>query len=604
MGLRNDHGQVRVAQLRKALELLSGSRSNRNAVRTVDLGGDLLDLGLDGVLKVVGVLQIRNVVTCLSNYVCQVGGALTALSHTAVNSDASASFLSDTADGLVLGLEVGRERVDCHDRLNTEVAHDLDVLLQVLCALLHVGGAFLQHAFGQGLARNDLVQAGVGLQGAHGDDEHCCVGLQAGDAALDVEETLRTHVGTEASLGNHVVGVLQANVVGDHGGVTGCDVAEGARVNQCGGVLQSLQQVRVDSVCQDDGHCAVSLQVGCGDGLAVVVQANHNLCQALAQVLEGGCQRENHHDFGGAGDVETGLAGHAVHAFAQAHDDVAQGAVVHVDDSAPLDCARVDAQLVAVVQVVVDHCGKQVVCCGDGVEIAGQVQVQLLHGNDLGVAAACCAALDAEGRAHCGLTQSQDCLAAGLCEALCEGDGGRGLALTKRGRGHRGNHDVLGAALAGGLCVGGFVEEDLSNILAVGFKAIFADAVVRCDLVDGPQIGGKCDFEVGRERLLRHYHPSSCTNHALSFYALAHAFVPHLAERWQINPIFNALIPATGDLRSRGATGSVRGLVAHTRRVAGTVPVQKAQEPAIRAAITAWSAEPWWRYAGPLPRNP
>ncbi|CNI71397.1 Uncharacterised protein [Mycobacterium tuberculosis] len=222
------------------------------------------------------------------------------------------------------------------------------------------------------------------------------------------------------------------------------------------------------------------------------------------------------------------------------------------------------------VQVVVDHGGKQVVRCGDGVEVAGQVQVQLLHGNDLGVTAACCAALDAKGRAHCGLTQRQDCLAAGLCEALCEGDGGCGLTFTERGGGDCGNHDVLGAALAGGLCVGGFVEEDLSDILAVGFKAIFADAVVCCDLVNRPKIGGKCDFEVGRERLLRHCHPSSCTNHALLFYALAHSFVPHLAGRWQINPIFNALIPATGDLRSRGAAGSVRGLVAHIRRVAGT----------------------------------
>ena len=54
-------------------------------------------------LKIVGVLQIRNVVTCLSNHVRQVGGALTTLSHTAVDSDASASFLSDTTDGLTRG---------------------------------------------------------------------------------------------------------------------------------------------------------------------------------------------------------------------------------------------------------------------------------------------------------------------------------------------------------------------------------------------------------------------------------------------------------------------------------------------------------------------
>lgn len=45
-------------------------------------------------------------------------------------------------------------------------------------------------------------------------------------------------------------------------------------------------------------------------------------------------------------------------------DDVAQGAVVHVDNAAPLDCTRVDAQPAVVVQVKVNHGGKQVVCCG------------------------------------------------------------------------------------------------------------------------------------------------------------------------------------------------------------------------------------------------
>ena len=49
----------------------------------------------------------------------------------------------------------------------------------------------------------------------------------------------------------------------------------------------------------------------------------------------------------------------------------------------PGDPARVEAERVAPVDVVVDHRGQQVVGRGDGVEIAGEVQVDLLHRRDL-----------------------------------------------------------------------------------------------------------------------------------------------------------------------------------------------------------------------------
>ncbi len=54
----------------------------------------------------------------------------------------------------------------------------------------------------------------------------------------------------------------------------------------------------------------------------------------------------------GDGDVEAVLAGHAVGLAAQAVDDVAELAVVHVDDALPRDLARVDAELVALLDVV------------------------------------------------------------------------------------------------------------------------------------------------------------------------------------------------------------------------------------------------------------
>ena len=58
----------------------------------------------------------------------------------------------------------------------------------------------------------------------------------------------------------------------------------------------------------------------------------------------------------------------------------------------------VDAQGVALLDVVVQHGGQQVVGRADGVEVAGEVEVDVLHGHYLGIAAAGGAALDAEHR--------------------------------------------------------------------------------------------------------------------------------------------------------------------------------------------------------------
>ncbi len=80
--------------------------------------------------------------------------------------------------------------------------------------------------------------------------------------------------------------------------------------------------------------------------------------------------------------------------------DVAQRAVVHVHHPAPGDAAGVDVQRVAPVDVVVDHRRQQVVRRGDRVEIAGEVEVHVLHRHDLRLAAAGRAALHAEVRAR------------------------------------------------------------------------------------------------------------------------------------------------------------------------------------------------------------
>jgi hypothetical protein len=82
----------------------------------------------------------------------------------------------------------------------------------------------------------------------------------------------------------------------------------------------------------------------------------------------------------------------------------------------------VDAELVAVVEVVVEHRGQQVVGRGDGVEVAGEVEVDLLAGTTIELAAAGGAALQAEGRPERRLAQRQADALADRRQPLGEAD--------------------------------------------------------------------------------------------------------------------------------------------------------------------------------------
>ena len=107
---------------------------------------------------------------------------------------------------------------------------------------------------------------------------------------------------------------------------------------------------------------------------------------------------EHGHDLGRDRDHELGLARVAVLAPAEPDDDLAQRAVADVEDARPEDVQRVDAEGVAVVEVVVDERGAEVVGRADRVDVAGQVEVEVLHRDDLAPAAAGGAALDPEDR--------------------------------------------------------------------------------------------------------------------------------------------------------------------------------------------------------------
>ena len=256
------------------------------------------------------------------------------------------------------------------------------------------------------LAQFILRHAAVVLQRLYrGHNDHGG-GRQARIAALDVQKLLRAQVRAEARLRHHIIAQLQGGIRGRDRIAAVGNIGEWAAVDQGRRMLQRLNQVWLDGILEQGGHRPLSLQVGSGHGLVVIGVAHYDTGQPLLQILQVGGQAEHSHNLGGHCDVEAILPGHALHPAAQAVHNIAQLPVVHVHAALPSDFLHVDAQGVALLNMVVQHGRQQVVGCADGVEIAGKVEVDFLHGHHLGVTTAGSAALHAEHGAQRGLPQS------------------------------------------------------------------------------------------------------------------------------------------------------------------------------------------------------
>ena len=81
-----------------------------------------------------------------------------------------------------------------------------------------------------------------------------------------------------------------------------------------------------------------------------------------------------------------------------------QRTVVHIHTAFKDDAARIDAKRIALLKMIVDAGAQQIVRRGDGMHIAGEMEVDILHGHGLRVSAAGRSALNAENRAEGGLT--------------------------------------------------------------------------------------------------------------------------------------------------------------------------------------------------------
>ena len=395
---------------------------------------------------------------------------------------------------LQLRLGVGGETVNGH---HTGQAVDLGdichVLEQVGKAGLQGGQVFTpQLGFGA---------APVVLEGADSSHHHHRIGVEPGQTALNIQELFRAQIGAEAGLSDHIVAHLEGHPGGHDGVAAVGNVGKGAAVDEGGGALQCLHQVGLDGVLEQGGHSSLGPEIVGGYGGAGAAVGHHHPAQPSLQVGEAVGQAEDGHDLRGHGDVETVLPGNTVDLAAQAAHDVAQLAVVHVHAALPGDTPHVDVQNIALLNVVVQHGGQKVIGCADSMEVAGKVEVDVLHRDNLGVAAASRAPLDAEDGPQRRLPQGDNRILAKAAHAVRQTHRGGGLAFARRGwidGGHQ-NQFSIGAVRP----VVQQLQIDLGLVFSVVLQVFLVHTGHGCNVPNGLYRTGLCDFNI---RLHFHIH--------------------------------------------------------------------------------------------------
>ena len=261
-----------------------------------------------------------------------------------------------------------------------------------------------------------------------------------------------------------------------------------------GGPLQRLHQIGLDGILEQGGHGPLGLQLPGGDRLLVPGVTHHDGRQLFLEVGDISGQTENGHDFGGHGDVKPVLPRHAVQPAAQPVGDLPQLPVVHVHAPFPGDAPGIDAKGVALMDMVVQHGGQQVIGRADGVHIAGEMQVDVLHGNDLGIPAAGRAALDAEHRPEGRLPQGQHRLFAQPMQRIAQSYGGGGLALP--GGGGRDGRDQYQLAVGPILPILQRREPHLGLVAAVHHQLPTGKAQPGGDVLHGHRRDALGDFNI------------------------------------------------------------------------------------------------------------
>ena len=475
--LRDADGSLAESNRLEVLDCARRFGSVLHALAAVHLAHDRIDLLLDRPLHgieraVLGTLLLEDLEQFFRE---RLAAAAPARPHFRQR-HGSAEPLDEVHHQLELALRVRGHAVDRDDDRHAELPHVLDVLLEIRKPALERGEIFGRQRL--------LVRAALQLERAHRRDQHGRLGIQPTEATLDVEEFVRAEVGAEPRLRDDEVRERQRRPRRQNRVAAMRDVAERSGVNERRPALERLHEVWPDRVGEQQRHGALRLE------LAGQHRPSHrtgrrpddDARQPVLEILVARGQRDDRHDLAGRNDDELLLARDAILRAAQTHDHLAERAVVHVDRAVPGDAPRLDVQRVAPLQVIVDQRRQQRVRARDRMEVAREMQIDVLHRQQLRVAAASRAPLHAEHRTKARLAHAEHGVVTQPSQRLRQSHGDRALALA-RGRGvHRG--DEHQAPLHGSARD---LERNLRLVLPVQVEIIGTQPDVRGDVGDGPK---------------------------------------------------------------------------------------------------------------------
>ena len=132
---------------------------------------------------------------------------------------------------------------------------------------------------------------------------------------------------------------------------------------------------------------------------------------------------------------------------------------------------------------------------GDGVEVSGEVQVDVLHGHHLGIAAPGSAPLEAEAGSQGRLPQSHAHFFPHAVQGICQSHAGGSLALPCRGGVDGGHQHQL--AILPVLYLLPDLRGELGLVLAVQLQIVLRQSQFCGNLLDRLHLGFLCNFHIG-----------------------------------------------------------------------------------------------------------
>jgi len=181
--------------------------------------------------------------------------------------------------------------------------------------------------------------------------------------------------------------------------------------------FERLHQVRRQRLLEQHRHGAVRLEVGGADRLAIARIGDDDIAEPLLEIVDVARQAKDRHDFRCNRDVKT--------VFARKNRWRRRRVTTRSSATRDRSCPSRGATPRGADRCRA-HCPNRCGCRAarradyrrsDGVKVAGEVEIDILHRHDLGIAAAGGAALDAERRAERRLAQAQHRLLADVMSA-------------------------------------------------------------------------------------------------------------------------------------------------------------------------------------------